>query len=116
MIEPFREPGVVGAKGIYCTHQSSVIARFVQLEYEDRYRFMAAHDDIDFIDTYSACKAALRTYADNLGAARSKKETTEEKKARKAAVKAAKQVCISSPFYFFFKSLSPVLCFVTEWT
>ena len=54
MIEPFREPGVVGTKGIYCTHQNSVIARFVQLEYEDRYRLMAAHDEIDFIDTYSA--------------------------------------------------------------
>jgi len=54
MIEPFREAGVVGVKGIYCTRQDSLIARFVQLEYEDRYRLMAAQDQIDFIDTYSA--------------------------------------------------------------
>jgi len=54
MVEPFHDPDVVGAKGIYCTHQGSVVARFVQLEYEDRYRLMASHDSIDFIDTYSA--------------------------------------------------------------
>ena len=54
MIEPFRDPEVIGAKGVYCTHQDSVVARFVQLEYEDRYRLMASHDCVDFIDTYSA--------------------------------------------------------------
>jgi GT2 family glycosyltransferase len=54
MLEPFRDPEIVGAKGVYCTHQDSVVARFVQLEYEDRYRLMAIHDYIDFIDTYSA--------------------------------------------------------------
>jgi GT2 family glycosyltransferase len=54
MLEPFREPHVIGAKGVYRTHQGSVVARFVQLEYEDRYRLMANRDYIDFIDTYSA--------------------------------------------------------------
>src|ERR1700734_4201914 len=54
MIKPFEDPKVVGAKGIYRTHQKRLVARFVQIEYEDRYRLMADLDCIDFIDTYSA--------------------------------------------------------------
>ena len=54
MLAPFADPAVVGAKGVYRTRQTSVVARFVQLEYEDRYRLMAGAQDIDFIDTYSA--------------------------------------------------------------
>ena len=54
MLAPFKDPDVVGAKGVYRTRQKSLIARFVQLEYEDRYRLMAGLANIDFIDTYSA--------------------------------------------------------------
>jgi len=54
MLEPFRDPNVVGAKGVYRTNQSRLIARFVQIEYESRYRLMANLSSIDFIDTYSA--------------------------------------------------------------
>lgn len=54
MLQPFEDPEVVGTKGVYRTHQKSLVARFVQIEYEDRYRRMAALDSIDFIDTYSA--------------------------------------------------------------
>jgi GT2 family glycosyltransferase len=54
MLAPFGDPEVVGAKGVYRTQQSSVIARFVQIEYEDKYRLMARERDIDFVDTYSA--------------------------------------------------------------
>jgi glycosyltransferase involved in cell wall biosynthesis len=54
MIAPFKDPEVVGAKGIYRTRQKRLAARFVQIEYEDRYRLMAGLDCIDFIDTYSA--------------------------------------------------------------
>jgi GT2 family glycosyltransferase len=54
MIEPFDDPEVVVAKGVYRTHQRRLVARFVQIEYEDRYRLMADLDCIDFIDTYSA--------------------------------------------------------------
>lgn len=54
MIEPFDDPEVVGVKGVYRTRQKAVAARFVQVEYEDRYRLMAGLPDIDFIDTYSA--------------------------------------------------------------
>jgi GT2 family glycosyltransferase len=54
MLAPFADPAVVGAKGIYRTHQRSWVARFVQLDYEDRYRLMEQLPSIDFIDTYSA--------------------------------------------------------------
>ncbi len=54
MLEPFENSDVVGAKGAYRTLQKSLVARFVQIEYEDKYRLMARLADIDFIDTYSA--------------------------------------------------------------
>ena len=54
MLEPFKQPDIVGAKGVYRTRQKSVIARFVQIEYEDKYRLMKSLVSIDFIDTYSA--------------------------------------------------------------
>lgn len=54
MLRPFSDPAVVGAKGTYRTRQKKLVARFVQLDYEDRYRILARHADIDFIDTYAA--------------------------------------------------------------
>jgi GT2 family glycosyltransferase len=54
MLEPFRDPEVVGVKGAYRTRQKCLTARFVQTEYEDRYRLMNGSDSIDFVDTYSA--------------------------------------------------------------
>ena len=54
MLGPFSDSSLVGAKGVYRTLQPQVTARFVQVEYEDKYRIMAAHPSIDFIDTYSA--------------------------------------------------------------
>ena len=54
MVEPFRDPEVVAAKGIYRTRQKALVARFVQIEYEDRYRLMGNLETIDFVDTYSA--------------------------------------------------------------
>ena len=54
MLGPFKDADVVGVKGIYRTHQKSLAARFVQIEYEDKYRLMAGLSSIDFIDTYSA--------------------------------------------------------------
>lgn len=54
MLEPFKDPEAVGTKGVYRTRQKRLVARFVQMEYEDRYRLMSAADSIDFIDTYSA--------------------------------------------------------------
>jgi glycosyltransferase involved in cell wall biosynthesis len=54
MLEPFADPAVQGAKGIYTTQQTELIARFSQHEYEEKYRRMAALERIDFVDTYSA--------------------------------------------------------------
>jgi len=54
MLEPFKDPEVVGAKGVYRSRQTQLLARFVQIEYEDKYRIMRSLPDIDFIDTYSA--------------------------------------------------------------
>lgn len=51
---PFADPEVAGAKGAYLTRQRDLVARFTQLEYEDRYDRMAGSERIDFIDTYSA--------------------------------------------------------------
>ena len=46
--------GAAGVKGTYRTRQRSLTARFVQAEYESKYRRMARLARIDFIDTYSA--------------------------------------------------------------
>lgn len=54
MTEPFEDPDVVGVKGAYRTRQKALVARFVQADYEDRYRLMATLPDIDFVDTYAA--------------------------------------------------------------
>lgn len=55
MVQPFLDdPELVGVKGVYRTNQPELTARFVQLEYEDKYDVMAKHEYIDFIDTYSA--------------------------------------------------------------
>ncbi len=54
MAAPFAEPTVAGAKGVYQTDQVEAVARFVQIEYEDKYDRMRGQEQIDFIDTYSA--------------------------------------------------------------
>jgi glycosyltransferase involved in cell wall biosynthesis len=46
--------GAGGAKGTYRTRQRSLTARFVQAEYESKYRRMTGMERIDFVDTYSA--------------------------------------------------------------
>ncbi len=54
LLAAFAEPIVAGAKGTYLSDQPGLVPRFVQAEYEDRYRRMAGRATIDFIDTYSA--------------------------------------------------------------
>jgi glycosyltransferase involved in cell wall biosynthesis len=54
MTAAFKDANVVGVKGVYRTRQTRLMARFVQLEYEDKYRLMSHLSQIDFIDTYSA--------------------------------------------------------------
>ncbi len=50
---PFADPDVIGCKGTYATRQRQLVARFVQLEYEDKYDRLRPQATIDFIDTYS---------------------------------------------------------------
>ena len=50
----FRDPAIGGARGAYVTRQRSLVARFVQQEYEERYDYARRQPTIDFIDTYSA--------------------------------------------------------------
>ncbi len=45
---------VVGMKGTYLTNQKEVVARFVQIEYEDKYDLLRPEKYINFVDTYSA--------------------------------------------------------------
>lgn len=54
MSAPFQDEEIVGAKGAYLTRQLELVARFVQVEYEEKYDWMAREQYIDFIDTYAA--------------------------------------------------------------
>jgi len=63
---PFQDPQIVGVKGTYRTKQTAIVPRFVQLEYESKYRRMAKLPKIDFIDTYSAAYRK-KVFLDNDG-------------------------------------------------
>jgi GT2 family glycosyltransferase len=65
MVAPFRDAGVIGAKGVYRTRQRSLTARFVQSEYESRYSRMRRWGSLDFVDTYAA--AYLKTLFERAG-------------------------------------------------
>ncbi len=54
MVASLSDQCIVGVKGVYRTRQQSWVARFIQLEYQDRYDHTARSDYVDFIDTYAA--------------------------------------------------------------
>jgi glycosyltransferase involved in cell wall biosynthesis len=54
MLMPFGDPEVAGVKGIYRTCQRSLVARFTQAEYEEKYERLARAKHIDFVDTHAA--------------------------------------------------------------
>ncbi|MCA9449876.1 MAG: glycosyltransferase, partial [Candidatus Omnitrophica bacterium] len=55
MLEPFaRDGSVIGVQGAYLSNQTAAMARFGQIEIEDRYRRMKKTPYIDFIGTYAA--------------------------------------------------------------
>jgi len=54
MLVPFADQSVAGAKGTYRTRQREWMARFVQIEYEEKYARMSRARTVDVIDTYSA--------------------------------------------------------------
>ncbi|MCB9003285.1 MAG: glycosyltransferase [Ardenticatenaceae bacterium] len=52
---PLRDDATISAtKGVYCTRQPQLTARFVQAEYEDKYDKLREFPRISFVDTYSA--------------------------------------------------------------
>jgi cellulose synthase/poly-beta-1,6-N-acetylglucosamine synthase-like glycosyltransferase len=54
MIAPFADQEVVGVCGVIHTRQTGLIPRFIQLEYDYRYRNIAKHRRIDFVNTGTA--------------------------------------------------------------
>lgn len=55
MLSPFNDKNVVGVQGAYKTRQTSVVARFVQLEVEERYEHMKRKAaELDWIGSYAA--------------------------------------------------------------
>ena len=54
MTGPFKDPEVVAVKGAYRTNQRSIVARFAQLEFEERFEMLKKAESIDMVDTYSA--------------------------------------------------------------
>lgn len=48
------DPRISGGKGVYKTAQTGLTARFVQMEYEDKYDRLRHFPRITFVDTYSA--------------------------------------------------------------
>ena len=54
MVRPFDDPEVAAVKGAYRTLQRGIVARFAQIEFEERYEMLKKVNSIDMIDTYSA--------------------------------------------------------------
>jgi glycosyltransferase involved in cell wall biosynthesis len=54
MAAPLDDPKVAGVKGAYLTRQTALVARFVQIEYEEKYDRLRKRQTIDFVDSYSA--------------------------------------------------------------
>jgi cellulose synthase/poly-beta-1,6-N-acetylglucosamine synthase-like glycosyltransferase len=54
MLAPFADPAVVAVKGRYHTRQRSAVARFSQLEFEEKYRRLERARRVDFVDTGTA--------------------------------------------------------------
>ena len=54
MVRLFDDPEVIAVKGAYKTSQKSLVARFSQIEFEERFEMLKKVEAIDMIDTYSA--------------------------------------------------------------
>ena len=65
LLEPFKDSSIVAVKGRYVTHQSGVVARFSQLEFEEKYARLERASRVDFVDTGTA--AYLRDVFMNAG-------------------------------------------------
>jgi len=54
MVNPFTDSKVAGVQGAYLTKQKEILAKYVQLEIEERYDRMKKRKSIDFVGSYSA--------------------------------------------------------------
>ena len=54
ILAPLADPTVAGVQGAYRTRQTTLVARFAQLEFADRYAFVARRPTIDLVATYAA--------------------------------------------------------------
>jgi cellulose synthase/poly-beta-1,6-N-acetylglucosamine synthase-like glycosyltransferase len=54
LVAPFDDPCVVAVKGRYHTRQRSLVARFSQVEFEEKYARLERARQIDFVDTGTA--------------------------------------------------------------
>ncbi len=54
MVRPFGDADTAAVKGAYRTEQRGVVARFSQIEFEERFEMLKKAASIDMIDTYSA--------------------------------------------------------------
>ncbi|MBF0557609.1 MAG: glycosyltransferase [Nitrospirae bacterium] len=54
MVKPFKLPDVIAVKGAYKTSQTSLVARFAQVEFEERFEILKKAESIDMVDTYAA--------------------------------------------------------------
>lgn len=54
MTAPFEDSEIGAVKGAYRTEQRSLVARFAQVEFEERFEMLKKADSIDMVDTYSA--------------------------------------------------------------
>lgn len=54
MIRPFTDPKIMAVKGAYIGGQRELMARFSQLEFEERFEMLKKVEYIDMVDTYSA--------------------------------------------------------------
>ena len=55
MVKPLRNPEIVGSQGMYYSRQKNIIARFIQLEFSERYNREKRAEYIDWVSTYAAC-------------------------------------------------------------
>src|SRR5439155_14295418 len=54
LLAPFADPSIVAVKGRYVTRQRGVVARFSQLEFEEKYARLERATRVDFVDTGTA--------------------------------------------------------------
>ncbi|MBU0518416.1 exopolysaccharide biosynthesis polyprenyl glycosylphosphotransferase [bacterium] len=54
MVKPLEDPRVAGVMGRYLTKQKEFAARFVQLEFEERFSILKKFDSIDLVPSFAA--------------------------------------------------------------